>query len=97
METPAQRLQNVRTLLRCLLDCIFIALLALSNEGYERIFLMEADMFAKIKRIDILRVQKYGGQYLIKDWSHLSILFCSVHRRSYLFHYRECSACHRSN
>ena len=39
-------------------------------------------------------VQKYGGRYLIKDWCHLSILFCGVHRHSYLFYYRECSACH---
>ena len=74
---------------------------------------MEVDMFAKVKRIDILsrsmeadmfaKVKgsdtspQYGYRYLIKSWCHLSILFCSVHRRSYLFHYRECSACHRNS
>ena len=65
---------------------------------------MEADMFAKVKRINILsrsmeadmftKVREaisspqYGYRFLMKDWCHLSILFCSVHRHGYLFHFK---------
>ena len=51
--------------------------------------------FEKVRRIYILSRSMEADVF--DKGLVLMVVFCSVHRHNYLFHYHGCSACHRNS
>ena len=62
------------------------------------IYILSRSMEANIleSKRDLYLVQKYGGRYFEKVLV-LMVIFYSVHRHNYLFHYHGCSTCHQNS